>query len=337
MEAVIGADLGSSCDLQTGDWSVMIRSPAVLDVRNLSARYGNRQVLRGVNLCIEAGEIFGLLGPNGAGKTSLVRAICGRLTSMTGSVAVAGRREHKSALPSIGLVPQEIALYPSLTIRENLEVFGRLSGLTRKDTSLAIEEACEAAHLAERLGERVDHLSGGWKRRVNIAAAVLHRPALLILDEPTVGVDVDARNALHRMIQTLSGRGMGVLLITHDLHQAEFLCNRVGFLLNGMLAPQGPPKALLDAAFAGQGEFIIGFAETLSLDRAAVLQEMGFVATNNGLSWQLIGDRSLSHLADDLKRAGLKPREMHFRQPSLDSLFLRLSLQQRKTAPENAA
>lgn len=314
----------------------MIRNPAALDVRSLSARYGDREVLRGIDLCIEPGEIFGLLGPNGAGKTSLVRAICGRLTSTTGSIVIAVRREHRSALPSIGLVPQEIALYPSLTIRENLEVFGRLSGLTRKETSVAIEEACEAADLAERLSERVEHLSGGWKRRVNIVAAILHRPALLILDEPTVGVDVDARNALHRMIRTLSGRGMSVLLITHDLHQAEFLCHRVGFLLNGTLAPQGPPKALLEAAFAGQGEFIIGFAEELSIDRAAVLQAMGFVATNNGLSWHLIGDCSLGHLAEDLERAWLKPREMHFRQPGLDSLFLRLSLQQRKTEPERA-
>jgi ABC-2 type transport system ATP-binding protein len=312
-----------------------MRSPAALNVRGLSARYGSREVLRGVDLCIEAGEIFGLLGPNGAGKTSLVRAICGRLPPTVGSVAIAGRRVHRSASPSIGLAPQEIALYPTLTIRENLEVFGRLSGLTRKETSLAIEEACEAAHLVERLSERVDHLSGGWKRRVNVVAAILHRPALLILDEPTVGVDVDARNALHRMIQTLSSRGMGVLLITHDLHQAEFLCNRVGFLLNGILAPQGPPKVLLEAAFAEQGEFIIDFAEMLSIDQATMLQEMGFVATNRGLSWRLIGDRSLGHLAE-VERAGLKPREMHFRQPGLDSLFLRLLLQQSTTAPEGA-
>lgn len=320
-----------------GDLSVMMGSAAALNVKGLSARYGSREVLRGVDLCIEPGEIFGLLGPNGAGKTSLVRAICGRLLPTAGSVTTTGIRRQGSASSSIGLVPQEVALYPNLTIRENLEVFGRLSGLTRKETSLAIEEACEAAHLVERLSERVDRLSGGWKRRVNIVAAILHSPALLILDEPTVGVDVDARNALHRIIQTLGGRGMGVLLITHDLHQAELLCHRVGFLLDGTLDPQGPPRALLETAFAGQDEFTIQFAEMLSVEQATVLQQAGFIATDSGLSWHLVGDRALGELAADLERSGIRPREMRFRKPGLDSLFLRLLHGSGTTVAEGAA
>lgn len=312
-------------------------SPAALAVSGLSARYGDRHVLRGVDLSIAPGEIFGLLGPNGAGKTSLVRAICGRLRPTAGSVTIAGRREGMTASRSIGLAPQEIALYPSLTIRENLEVFGRLSGLTRSATRHAVDEACEAADLAARLSERVELLSGGWKRRVNLVAAILHRPSLLILDEPTVGVDIDARNSLHSLIQALSGRGMGVLLITHDLHQAELLCAKVGFLLNGVLAPQGHPRALLDAAFAGQGEFIIEFAGTLSAGHAAVLQQAGFIAANSGLRWHLVGDRSLGELEADLERAGIRPREMRFRQPGLDSLFLRLLRSSGATVAEGAA
>lgn len=312
-------------------------SPAALTIGGLSARYGDRHILRGVDLSIEPGEIFGLLGPNGAGKTSLVRAICGRLLPTAGSVTIAGQRKGRTASRSIGIAPQEIALYPSLTIQENLEVFGRLSGLTKSATRLAVEEACEAADLAGRLGERVELLSGGWKRRVNIVAAILHRPSLLILDEPTVGVDIDARNSLHALIQTLSGRGMGVLLITHDLHQAELLCAKVGFLLNGVLAPQGHPRALLDAAFAGQVEFIIEFAETLSAGHTTVLQQAGFIATNSGQSWYLVGDRSLGELAADLERSGIRPREMRFRQPGLDSLFLRLLHGSGATLAEGAA
>ncbi|MET3588759.1 ABC-type multidrug transport system ATPase subunit [Pseudorhizobium tarimense] len=123
-----------------------MRSPAALEVQGLSARYVSREVLRGVNLCIERGEIFGLLGPNGAGKTSLFRAICGRLAPTAGSIALAAGREDRRAPRPIRLAPQEIALYPDLAIRENLEVFGRLSGLTRKEARLAIEEACEATH-----------------------------------------------------------------------------------------------------------------------------------------------------------------------------------------------
>jgi ABC-2 type transport system ATP-binding protein len=322
--------------IQEGEKTV-VQSPAVLTVSGLSAQYGVRNVLRRVDLTIEPGEVFGLLGPNGAGKTSLVRAICGRLRPTAGSVEIAGRKSGRRALRSIGLVPQEIALYPSLTIRENLEVFGRLSGLTNKETDVAVEEASEAAQLAERLGERVDRLSGGWKRRVNIAAAILHRPALLILDEPTTGVDLDARNALHRLIQTLSKGGMGILLITHDLQQAELLCERVGFLLNGTLAPQGRPKTLLDAAFAGQGELIIDVAEPVSADQARRLQQAGFVASSGGLSWCLVADCSPAHVMADLEQSGIKPREMHFRRPNLDSLFLRLLREPTSTELEAAA
>ncbi len=313
-----------------------MRSPAALEVEGLSARYGDRQVLRAVDLSIEPGEIFGLLGPNGAGKTSLVRAICGRLPPTAGSVTIAGRLNSRSAAPSIGLAPQEIALYPSLTIRENLEVFGRLSGLTRKETSVAIADACEAAHLVERLNERVDHLSGGWKRRVNIVAAILHRPALLILDEPTVGVDVDARDALNLLIQNLSGRGMGVLLITHDLDQAELLCTRVGFMRNGVLAPQGRPSELLNDAFGADAELVINFSRALSADHVAALRQRGFTDVSGGQSWQLIGGRPLGHLAADLERAGIIPSEMHYRRPGLGSLFHRLMIQQEATREDAA-
>lgn len=220
-----------------------------------------------------------------------------------------------------------------MTIRENLEVFGRFSGLTRTETGLAVKEASEVADIAERLDERVDRLSGGWKRRVNIVAAILHCPALLVLDEPTVGVDVDARSAFYCMIRTLTSRGTGVLMITHDLHQAEILCDRVGFLLSGALFPQGRPKDLLQNTFGGQGEFIVEFTETPLPDQAAVLRKMGFVPNDSGLNWQRIGDRSMDHFAE-VEDAGLTPREMHFRQPGLDSLFLRLLQQQRRTRPE---
>ncbi|MFN0192549.1 MAG: ABC transporter ATP-binding protein, partial [Aestuariivirga sp.] len=177
--------------------------------------------MRGLSLEVAAGQIYGLLGPNGAGKTTLIRSICGRVTPYDGSIAIAGKpNAQRSALRRIGLVPQEIALYHYLTIRENLSVFGRLSGLSRAETQHAIDWVVEAAGLAQRVDERVEILSGGWRRRVNIAAAILHHPALLILDEPTVGVDVEAREGLHELITELSRTGMGVLLTTHDMEQA---------------------------------------------------------------------------------------------------------------------
>ncbi|KKB78199.1 hypothetical protein VW35_11060 [Devosia soli] len=306
----------------------MNQAPAALRVAGLKIRYGRREVLRGLELDIAKGEIFGLLGPNGAGKTTLIRTICGRITPAEGAITIMGRPISRQTLRRIGLVPQDIALYPHLTARENLEVFGRLSGLSRSDTEKAIAWASEAADIKARLGDRIEILSGGWKRRVNIAAAILHQPDLLILDEPTVGVDVDARNGLHDVIHELSNAGMGVLLATHDLDQAEMLCARVGFLRNGVIAPQGNPRRLIDETFKGQREIIIELRQHPTPHQANALKTSGFASSNGNLSWSMIGrdaERSARDLSEAFERAGLVTREVRFREPGLDSLFVHLS------------
>ncbi|NGP17196.1 ABC transporter ATP-binding protein [Devosia aurantiaca] len=299
-----------------------------LQVLDLRTRYGSREVLKGLNLQVAKGEIFGLLGPNGAGKTTLIRTIAGRIRPVGGAVAIMGRPVSRHSMRRIGLVPQEIALYPHLTAQENLEVFGRLSGLNRSQTQEAVRWAGEAADIEARLGERVEHLSGGWKRRVNIAAAILHRPDLLILDEPTVGVDVDARNGLHEVIKQLSHLGMGVLLATHDLDQAELLCSRVGFLRHGVIAPHGSPRTLIFAAFGNQREIIIELRAAATKPQAEALQRAGFAPSNGNLNWSMMGEsneRTVQDLTSALERAGLMTREIRVREPGLDSLFLRLS------------
>ena len=306
----------------------MTASPDALRVSGLHVRYGAREVLKGLDLEVAAGEIYGLLGPNGAGKTTLIRTICGRIKPLTGSVEIAGAPVSRASLCRIGLVPQEIALYPHLTIRENLQVLGRLSGLSRLATRAALDWATEAADLGGRLDERVEILSGGWKRRANIAAAILHRPALLILDEPTVGVDVDARNGLHDVILQLSRAGMGVLLATHDLDQAETLCSTVGFLRSGVVTPQGQPRQLIETVFQGRKEIILELRQPPSTKQAALLTEAGFVAGNANLTWIMLGiagENSQVELSAALDRAGMGVREVRFREPGLDSLFLNLS------------
>ena len=306
----------------------MNKQVAALTVADLRIRYGDRDVLRGLTLSVAAGEIYGLLGPNGAGKTTLIRAICGRLRPAAGSVSVAGYPSGREALRRIGLVPQEIALYPHLTVEENLNVFGRLSGMDSAATRAAIAWASEAANLTDRLSDRIDILSGGWKRRVNIAAGILHRPALLILDEPTVGVDVDARNSLQEVIQQLSQTGMAVLLATHDLEQAETICTMVGFLRNGVVTPQGPPRALIDSAFGGQHEIILELRQVPSPSQVLTLGQAGFSASGSGLTWSMLGsasDGSASELSFALDKAGIASREVRVRKPGLDSLFVQLS------------
>lgn len=306
----------------------MNAQPAALSISGLRVRYGQREVLSGLDLTVAAGEIFGLLGPNGAGKTTLIRSICGRVRPVAGNVTIAGQPLGRAALRGIGLVPQEIALYGHLTIRENLEVFGRLSGLDGVATQTAIAWASEAADLKGRLDDRVAILSGGWRRRVNIAAAILHRPALLILDEPTVGVDVDARNGLHEVLHQLSQTGMAVLLTTHDLDQAETICNKVGFLRNGVVAPQGRPRTLVDQAFGTQREYSVELRQVPTAAQAIVLQRSGFSAFNGGLSWVMLGhvtDHSAAELSASLDHAGIDTREVRLRAPGLDRLFVQLS------------
>ena len=313
----------------------MNEMPAALAIAGLHIRYGDRDVLRGLDLGVAPGEIYGLLGPNGAGKTTLIRTICGRIRPVAGSVTVAGLPSGREALRRIGLVPQEIALYGHLTVRENLEVFGRLSGMNSAATRTAIEWASEAANLTGRLRDRIEILSGGWKRRVNIAAAILHRPSLLILDEPTVGVDVDARNGLQEVIQQLSQTGMAVLLATHDLDQAETICTTVGFLRNGVVAPQGAPRTLVETTFGVRREIILELRHVASSSQAVTLGQAGFSPTNGGVTWSMLGraeDGSAEELTVALEEAGIATREVRLREPGLDSLFVQLS-RSPETAP----
>lgn len=297
-----------------------------LSIDGLTVAYGARKVLDGLELHIGRGEIFGLLGPNAAGKTTLIRTICGRLKPADGLVRVSGQT-GRDRLRHIGLAPQEIALYPHLTVQENLEVFGRLSGISRSALSERVEWASAASQVTERLGERVSLLSGGWKRRVNIAAAILHLPSLLILDEPTAGVDLAARNHLHEVITNLSLEGMGVLLATHDLDQAEGICSRVGLLQAGKLALQGVPRQLISDAFADWKEVIIELRRAPPAAHIDLLEAAGFARQDGVTSWVMLSGNEapqLERLAQALVRSGLELKEIRLREPGLNSLFLRV-------------
>lgn len=300
-----------------------------LQVEGLSVRYGQARVLNGLDLTIKPGEIYGLLGPNGAGKTTLVRTICGRIGPSAGHIRVAGQTNGKrQALRRIGLVPQEIALYPHLTARENLIAFGQLSGLSRRDCIDALRFAMRATHLEERADSFIHTLSGGWKRRANIAAALLHRPSLLILDEPTVGVDVDARNALHEVIRDLGRTGLAVLLATHDLDQAQSLCDRVGFLRGGAIAPSGRPDRLLRKAFGNDRMLIVDLFEHATQGTSTMLRRIGFQEHHSRLEWSRMIEASAQKqaaLTRALHQTDLHIKEIRFREPGLDTLFLRLS------------
>ena len=220
----------------------------VLVCRDLRKRYGERTAVDGVGFEIAAGECYGLLGPNGAGKTTTISMLCGLLHRDGGEVFVDGRPVHEgatSAKAAIGFVPQDIALYDELTAEDNLAFFGRLYGLDGVRLKERIDFALSVVGLADRGKDRVGSYSGGMKRRANIAAGLLHEPKLLVLDEPTVGVDPQSRHAILETVDGFGREGMAVLYTTHYMEEAERLCDRVGVIDEGRLVAEGTRRELV--------------------------------------------------------------------------------------------
>lgn len=249
-------------------------SQPVLECRGLVKRFGDRVAVDGVSFAIGLGETYGLLGPNGAGKTTTISMLCGLLTPNGGQVVVAGHPMSGSAIEAkaaIGLVPQDLALYEDLSARDNLRFFGRLQGLRGKELGARLDEVLEVVGLADRADERIDTYSGGMKRRANIAVGLLHRPRLLVLDEPTVGVDPQSRNAILESVERLSRQGLSVLYTTHYMEEAERLCDRIGIIDDGRLVAEGTRRELISSV--GRG------------DRIEVQAEGDLEAFANGCRW----------------------------------------------------
>jgi ABC-2 type transport system ATP-binding protein len=302
---------------------ISARPGPILTVDDVSHAFGARPALKGVSLEARPGEIYALLGPNGAGKTTLVRVICGRLDPDGGRVRIAGRDPFRDgeARAQLGLAPQALALYPQLTVAENLETFARLGGLTGAAVEVSVCAAMAVTHTAERAGQLVRHLSGGLQRRVNIAAAILGRPKLLVLDEPTVGVDLPAREAIAEVLRELKAGGVAILLVTHDLDQAGGLCDRVGFLRDGAKVLEGEPDALIAAAFGDRMEVELDVGEHAPV---AELAAEGLEPTEAPQTWVCLepdGYAAAGRLAERVKGMGVEVREIRVRRPTLRRLF----------------
>ncbi len=295
----------------------------VLRVENATKAFGPTRALAGVTLELRAGELLGLLGPNGAGKTTLVRALAGRLRLDGGTIELFGRRlapdERREGL---GVVPQEIALYPLLTARENLEAFGSLQGLRGADLAERVAWALGWTGLAERSREPVKRFSGGMKRRLNIACGVLHRPRLVLLDEPTVGVDPQSRERIAEMLDGLRAAGASLLLTTHQLDEAEARCERIVILDHGKVIAAGTLAELVRAT-VGDAR-----AVTLRLDRAPAAPIEGLAADGGGTILRASVrdvDADLAALLRRVAAAGCAVTDLEVRQPRLQSVFLHLT------------
>jgi ABC-2 type transport system ATP-binding protein len=221
----------------------------VLCCQGLARAYGDRPAVRDLSFQIRAGEVYGLVGPNGAGKTTTIRMVCGILDPDRGSVTLAGGaiggRAGRRARAAMGYVPQELALFPVLTLAENLEFWSRMYGVPRRRRARCVAGALACVGLADRAGDRADRTSGGMRRRLNLAIALLHEPRLLVLDEPTVGVDPQSRASLLDTIGRLRDGGTAVLYTSHYLDEIERVCDRVGIIDHGVLLVEGTPGEIV--------------------------------------------------------------------------------------------
>ncbi len=227
---------------------------AILTVRNLSKSYGDNQAVRDISFSIARGEFFGLLGPNGAGKSTTISMLAGLLPPTAGQITIGGlalSHNLAAAKRRIGLAPQDLALYPTLTAWDNLVFWGQIYGLRGKALKQRVGEVLEIVQLTDRSHDRVEVYSGGMKRRVNLAVGLLHRPEILFLDEPTVGVDPQSRNAIFESVQALNQAGMTVIYTTHYMEEAERLCHRVAIVDRGQIIALDTPANLIRAQ--GQG------------------------------------------------------------------------------------
>ena len=218
-----------------------------LVAKDLDKSFDGIHAVNGVSFTIERQEVFGLLGPNGAGKTTTIRMLSTVLPPDTGDVEIGGHsvlRESDEVRKLIGVCPQELALYPELSARDNLVFFGRMAGLSGREAREGARANLELVGLHDRASDRVDKFSGGMKRRVNIAIALMSRPELLFLDEPTVGIDPQSRNHIFETVLGLRDEGMTVLYTTHYMEEADRLCNRLGIIDHGQLIALGTPNEL---------------------------------------------------------------------------------------------
>ena len=302
----------------------------VLESRGLAKAFGDRVAVDGVSFRVARGEIYGLLGPNGAGKTTTIKLVCGLLRPDRGSATLDGRlsAEDLDAKRAIGYVPQDIALYPDLTARENLAFLGRLYGLRGRLLGERVDEALALTDLSDRGRDRVDSYSGGMKRRLNIAAGLLHHPMLLVLDEPTVGVDPQSRHAILERVEAFGREGMAVLYTTHYMEEAERVCDRVGIIDRGRLIAEGTRRELV-SRLGEKDRIDLVASGDLSALAAACRSVPGVdgAAPADGRV-RLVADdgrRALPAVLEAAERAGVAVNSVEVVEADLEAVFMHLT------------
>jgi ABC-2 type transport system ATP-binding protein len=299
----------------------------MLQLRSVTKRYGSLVALNDVSLDIARGEFFGLLGPNGAGKSTLMSLVAGLRAPDVGTLSLDGApltARDSSTRIALGLVPQSIALYDELSAEQNLKIFGELYGLRGADLRGRIDEALEAVQLADRRKDPVKTFSGGMQRRLNLVAALLHRPKLLLCDEPTVGVDPQSRNAIFDFLEARARDGLTVIYSTHYMEEATRLCTRIGIIDHGKILALGTLDELLTRLpFEEEITFASTAAPTAFADELARLGELA--SASGTQRFRPRAGFKLSEFYTLAERHGVPPRAFTQLRPTLEAVFLHLT------------
>jgi ABC-2 type transport system ATP-binding protein len=302
----------------------------MISVQGLSKRFGELRAVDRIWFEVARGELFGFLGPNGAGKTTTISMVSGLLRPDEGTVTLGEYNLWefpRRAKRLLGLVPQEVALYEEFSAKENLFFWGGLYGVARSELKMNVDEILARVGLTDRAREPVSRYSGGMKRRLNLAIGLVHRPQVLLLDEPTVGIDPQARNAILEIIRDIARQGTTILFTTHHLEEAEKLCDRIAIMDHGQILQTGSVREL--AKVVGdrdvvtlRGKFSAGqIQQCLEHEPVSVLS-----ATDQMATLHLLGDQyGLASLVERLSRAGIELADLSVQKPTLESVFLKLT------------
>lgn len=307
---------------------------SMLTVRDLKKSFGALDAVKGVSFAVEKGEAFGLLGPNGAGKSTIINMVTGLYPPTSGQIQLKDvnvLKNTKQAQAAIGVVPQEIALYQEMSAKENLKFWGRMYGLSGNVLEQKVNEVLDIIGLADRAKGKVNTFSGGMKRRVNIGAAILHNPELLIMDEPTVGIDPQSRNHILETIRKLNKQGMTVIYTSHYMEEVEYLCERIGIIDHGELIACGTMPELRET-IGDRSRIIITIDQQgtnpndIKGSLSNLFSEKDFNIQNNQIMvFHKEPQHVLTNFIQSVTNTGVKITSVDIVEPNLESVFLHLT------------
>ncbi|MBN1163346.1 MAG: ABC transporter ATP-binding protein [Candidatus Krumholzibacteriota bacterium] len=299
----------------------------MIEVQELWKTFGEITAVGGISFHVDEGEIFGLLGPNGAGKTTTISVLCGLLNADSGTVRIAGldiKKQNRQARKILGVIPQEIALYEELSGRDNLRFWGSLYGLSGRELRAAIDRVLDLVDLTERGDDPVREYSGGMKRRINLCAGLIHQPKIVLLDEPTLGIDPQARIKILDIVREEAARGKTIIYTTHYLEEAESLCDRIAIIDKGEIHAIGTLEEL--TRLVGEETLVTIRGDFTAAQVKPLLGRVNFDHLEEGCLRVKIADRGeIGGFLGRLFPAGINIDTVSIREPNLQSVFLKLT------------